>query len=64
MKTEMIDSSQCRLLNIKETSLFLGVSVNTLYAWVNQKKIPRIKLGRLVKFDRIELERWLKEKRD
>ena len=42
---------QKRLLTIKETSEYLGISVNTLYSWVSQKKIDYVKIGRLTKFD-------------
>ncbi len=52
-----------RYINIKELSEYLGIKVNTVYAWVFQKKIPYIKLGKLVKFDLLELENWLKDKR-
>jgi len=35
--------------------------VTTLYKWVGQRKIPHIKLGRLVKFDPAKLEEWIKQ---
>ncbi len=52
-----------RYIGIKELSEYLGLKVNTVYAWVFRKKIPYIKLGKLVKFDLEELEAWLKDKR-
>ena len=55
---KMMDS---RLLGIEEMAKYLGVSQSTLYAWVNQEKIPHIKVGWLVKFDQNEIESWLKE---
>ena len=42
---------QRRLITIKEASEYLGISVNTLYSWVSQKKIDYVKMGRLTKFD-------------
>jgi len=48
-----------KFLNIKELSEYLGVTVNTLYAWVNQRKIPYLKMGRLVRFDREKVEKWV-----
>jgi excisionase family DNA binding protein len=42
---------QKRLITIKEASEYLGISVNTLYSWVSQKKIDYVKIGRLTKFD-------------
>ena len=47
------------LLDISQTSKMLGVSVNTLYSWVNQKKIQHFKIGRLLKFNRRYLEEWI-----
>ncbi len=42
---------QKRLLTVKEASNYLGISVNTLYSWVSQKKIDYVKMGRLTMFD-------------
>ena len=44
---------------IKEISQYLGVTVNTLYSWVCQKRIPYIKVGRLVRFDMDRIQKWL-----
>jgi len=35
------------------------ISVNTLYSWVSQKKIPYIKCGRLTKFDKKIIDRLI-----
>jgi excisionase family DNA binding protein len=49
------------LLTIQQASQITGVSIPTLYKWVSQRKIPHIKMGRLVKFDPIKLDEWIKE---
>jgi len=51
-----------QLLNTEEASEFLGISRNTLYEWVLQRKIPFIKVGRLLKFRIEDLEAWLKRR--
>jgi len=51
------------LLSIEETADFLGISKNTLYEWIVQKRIPHLKVGRLVKFRREELDEWLKKRK-
>ncbi len=51
------------LLDITSISQQLGVSVNTVYSWVCQKKIPYVKLGRLVRFDSQDISKWLTEKK-
>lgn len=47
------------LLSIAEVSQKLRIKANTLYSWVNQRKIPYLKVGRLVKFDSKDIENWL-----
>jgi excisionase family DNA binding protein len=47
------------LLTIKETSEYLGISVNTLYSWVSQKKIDYVKIGRLTKFDLKVIDKFI-----
>lgn len=48
-----------RLLNIKEVADYTGLSPHTLYTMVSQRRIPFVKLGRLTKFDREELDKWI-----
>lgn len=49
------------VIGIQEVSESLGVSVSTLYKWVGEKKIPCVKMGRLVKFRQGDIEKWLNE---
>jgi len=53
---------QKELMGTKEASEFLGIKKQTLYEWVVQRKIPFIKVGRLIKFRRSDLEAWLKKR--
>ncbi len=48
-----------RLLTIMEVSEYTGLSPHTLYTMVSQRRIPFVKMGRLTKFDREELDRWI-----
>lgn len=56
-------SPRNRLLNVYELSQQLGVQLKTIYAWVNQKKIPYIKVGRLVKFDQKDIDGWIESRK-
>jgi len=56
-------TKQKELLSTEETAEFLGISKNTLYEWIIQKRVPHIKVGRLVKFKREDLENWLKTRK-
>ncbi|MBI3552608.1 MAG: helix-turn-helix domain-containing protein [Elusimicrobia bacterium] len=48
-----------RILTVDELSDYLSTPVPTLYTWTHQRKIPHIKLGRGLRFDRIEIDKWL-----
>jgi len=52
-----------KLLSPKELSEYLGLSLNTIYSWVNERKLPYYKVSRLVKFDIAEIDNWLKDKK-
>ena len=47
------------LLSVKELARLIKVNKNTLYLWVNQRKIPYIKLGAKVLFDEKDIESWV-----
>jgi len=47
-----------RFLNVHEAAQYLGVTGGTLYAWVCYRRIPYVKIGRLVKFDLKQLDAW------
>jgi excisionase family DNA binding protein len=47
------------LLTVKAVSERLQVKPSTVYLWAAQGTIPHLKLGRLLRFDRDEIEHWL-----
>jgi excisionase family DNA binding protein len=48
-----------RFLSIEETAEYMGLSKRTLYRMVSQRRVPFTKIGRLVKFDLQQLEKWI-----
>ena len=50
-----------KLVSVKEAALYIGLSSHTIYAMVSQRRIPFVKVGRLVKFDLDLLDRWIKQ---
>lgn len=50
-----------RLLSVKEAAGYTGLSPHTVYTMVNQRRIPFVKVGRLVKFDVQLLDNWIKQ---
>jgi len=59
----MVSQSKQRVmtsyLDINQLSAYLGIKSKTLYAWVNQRRIPHKKLGKLVRFDVREIDAWV-----
>ena len=50
-------------MNILEAAQVLCVSVSTLYGWVWQRRIPFVKIGRAVRFERRDLEKFIEANR-
>ena len=55
--------SEQRYISPLELSQYLSIAVQTVYEWTSQKKIPFVKLGRLVRFDQQEIDKWMKTQR-
>ena len=51
------------LVNVNEAARFLAVSPSTLYGWIWQRRIPFVKVGRAVRFDRADLEQFVSQNR-
>lgn len=49
-----------RLITAQEAAAYTGLSVHTIYTMVSQRRIPHVKMGRLVKFDLGMLDAWIK----
>jgi excisionase family DNA binding protein len=44
-------------LTVREAAVYLGVSIQTLYLWVERKQIPHLRvMGRNIRFLRADLE--------
>jgi len=48
-----------RLLSVEEASSKLGVSPLTLRAWIRQRRLPHVKLGRRVLLDSADIEHFI-----
>ena len=45
-------------LNKQQTCDYLGISNNTLDSWI-RKGLPIIRIGKTIRFDKAEINRWL-----
>ena len=49
-----------RWLSVEEIAAHLGVSKDTIYAWIAKKRMPAHRVGRLWKFQKSEIDDWVK----
>jgi len=49
-----------RWLYVQEIAQYLGISKETIYRWLDSKKIPAHKIGRQWKFKTHEVDQWVK----
>ena len=48
------------LLDVEELAKYLKLQKQTIYNWLNQKKITGIKIGGVWRFDKKDIDKWLK----
>ena len=52
-----------RLMDIDELADYLRLKRQTIYNWLHQKKISGIKIGGVWRFNKRDVDNWLKSKR-
>jgi len=52
-----------RLMDLDELANYLRLQKQTIYNWLHQGKISGIKVGGVWRFDRKEVDAWLKSRR-
>lgn len=53
-----------RLMSIKEVAEYLQVDLSTLYLWSQRGQIPAMKVGKMWRYRRSEIEAWLDQSRN
>ena len=48
------------LLDVDELAKYLKLQKQTIYNWLSQRKISGIKLGGVWRFDKKEVDKWLR----
>jgi excisionase family DNA binding protein len=46
-------------LSVKELSEYLGISKETVYRLLDKKQIPSRRIGRLHRFYKVEIDKWM-----
>jgi excisionase family DNA binding protein len=52
----MIDD---RWISVEEIAAYLGVKKDTIYKWIDRRKMPAHKVGRLWKFRKEDVDNWI-----
>ncbi len=47
------------VMNIRQASIYLGISPDTLYKYLSEAKLPAFKLGNRWRFKKTTLDRWM-----
>ena len=48
-----------RLISVEDAARYLGVQKSTIYSWAWRRKIPSVKMGRRLLFDREDLDQLI-----
>jgi len=51
------------LMDVEELAAYLKLKKQTIYNWLHKNKITGIKVGRVWRFDKRDIDRWLTEQR-
>jgi len=54
---------QKEFLSIEDVAIYLGIKKSTLYSKVKSGEIPHYRLGRLLKFRKEDIDRWMEGNR-
>jgi len=49
-----------RWLSVDEIAAYLGIKRDTVYKWISERNMPGHKIGRLWKFNKQEVDEWVK----
>ena len=48
------------LLDVEDLAKYLKLQKQTIYNWLNKRKISGIKIGGVWRFDKREIDKWLR----
>lgn len=51
-----------RLMDVDDLAAYLRLEKQTIYNWLHQKRISGIKVGRVWRFDRESVDKWLRSR--
>ena len=51
------------LMSVKDLAEYLQVDMSTIYIWSQRGQIPAMKVGKMWRYRRSEIEEWLNQRR-
>ena len=60
-KKELNGSVGKRLLDVRDTAVYLGLEVDTVYKKARLRELPSVKVGRALRFDLVALDRYVEQ---
>ncbi len=61
--TSVLQATVSPMIDVAQAAARLGVSVRYVRRLVSEQRLPYIKVGKFVRFDVVELERWIDDRR-
>lgn len=55
-----VEAMTDRWLSVEEIAEYVGVSKDTVYAWIAKRNMPAHRIGRLWKFKSEEIDEWVR----
>ncbi len=59
----MVSKMQKRLFNVEEAAEYIGSTPGSIYQKVHTGKIPFVKIGKSLRFDILELDEFIEQKK-
>jgi len=60
----VVNAPPAPLLTLREVAALLRVSEKTLRRWVAERRIPCLRLGRVIRFERCDVFRWVSARKE
>jgi PTS system nitrogen regulatory IIA component len=55
--------SEDQLMSVKDLADYLSVNISTVYQWSQHGQVPAMKIGKMWRYRRADIEEWLNQRR-
>ena len=57
----MNNAPENQILTVQDLKEFLNISEATIYKWKRERRLPYIKIGRTLRFDKNSIIQWIEQ---